>query len=174
MATKDDKGNLHSEQNGRFVEKDDMEAIYNSSPPEIENNLIPRSPSEDLDLFLGEEFKGIKGADAIEKLLSEKRGHIINAFEREEVGGIDLIWGNKNGGICHVIYKRNRLLEKGVGKISGIDMVRKIPDIIEKGTFNQDNKGRINIDYMGYRVGIMPAYFDKKVNWIVTALEIWT
>ena len=52
-------------------------------------------------------------------------------------------------------------------------MVKKIPEIIEKGKFEQDGDGRFNIDYDGYRVGIMPTYFDKKIKWIVTAMEIW-
>ena len=40
MATEDDKGNLHSDQNGRFISKEEQEAkiknaerIYNSDPP---------------------------------------------------------------------------------------------------------------------------------------------
>lgn len=138
------------------------------------NKIASEEKSKCTNSFWGEEFTGVKGSEAIEKLLNEKRGYIKNAFERAEVGSIDLVWGDKNGGLCHVIYKRDKLLEKGIGNISGIEMARIIPKIIENGKFSQDNKGRINIDYSGYRVGIMPTYFDKKVNWVVTAMEIWT
>lgn len=123
--------------------------------------------------FFGEEFKGLRGADAVEKLLKEKRGHIKNAFIRPEIGGIDLVWGNEKGGLMHLIQKRDRLFAKGKGNISGINMARKIPEIMEKGKFNQDTKGRLNIDYESYRIGIMAAFYEKKINWIVTAMELW-
>lgn len=123
--------------------------------------------------FFGEEFKSVKGVSAIEKLLQERRGHVKNAFERSEIGGIDLVWGDENGGLLHTIQKRDKLLDKGKGTISGIDIVYKIPEIIEKGKFFQDEKGRLNIDYEGYRVGIMPTFYQDKINWIVTAMEKW-
>ena len=123
--------------------------------------------------FFGEEFKDVKGSDAIEKLLKEKRGHVKNAFERPEVGGIDLVWGDDKGGLLHTIQKRDKLLLKGVGHISGIDIARKIPEIIQNGKFDQDEEGRFNIDYEGYRVGLVPKFFDQKVNWIVTVMERW-
>ena len=123
--------------------------------------------------FFGEEFKGFKGAAAIDKLLQEKRGHIKNAFERAEIGGIDLVWGDNRGGLSHAIEKRDKLFAQGTGNISGLDMAKKIPEIIENGKFYVDNKGRINIEYNGYRVGILPSYYEKKLNWIVTAMEIW-
>ena len=122
--------------------------------------------------FFGEEFKGYKGAGAIEKLLKEKRGHIKNAFERPELGGIDLIWGDDNGGLLHTIKQRDKKLAKGEGTISGYDMVMKIPKIIDKGNVDNDDKGRINIDYQGYRVGILPTIYNDKINWIVTAMEL--
>ncbi len=51
-------------------------------------------------------------------------------------------------------------------------MVKKIPEIMQNGTVNQDDRGRINVDYNGYRVGILPMFYDNKVNWIVTAMEL--
>lgn len=176
MATKDASGNLHSENNGQFVSKEEQDAkreqaerIYNSEPTTVSENQNKNSSND----FFGEEFKNLKGKDAVDKLLKEKRGHVKNAFFREEVGGIDLVWGNEKGGLCHTIQKRDALLQKGKGKISGIEMVRKIPEILQKGEFSQDNKGRFNIEYGEYRVGILPTYYDKKINWVVTAMELW-
>ena len=126
----------------------------------------------DKDDFFGEEFQGIKGKDAIEKLLQEKHGYVKDAFERNEIGSIALVWGNKNGGLLHTILKRDRLKEQEKGHISGIEMVKKIPEIIQNGTFNQDVKGRMNIDYEGYRVALKPEYFNHKITWIVSAMEI--
>lgn len=147
---------------------------YSDDPDGDMNDLpAPRGKKKSQDEFFGEEFKGYKGANAVEKLLKEKRGHVKNAFERPEInGGIDIIWGDKNGGLLHTILQRDKKLASGKGKISGIDMVKKIPEIMQNGTVNQDDRGRINVDYNGYRVGILPMFYDNKVNWIVTAMEL--
>ena len=105
-------------------------------------------------------------------MLKEKQGHIKKAFYHNNIGYIDLVWGNEKAGICHIINKRNKLLANKIGNISGLDMVKKIPDIISKGVFSIDKYSRIKIEYDGFRVGISSKYFDKKVNWIVTAMEI--
>ncbi|AWW06118.1 MAG: crystallin beta/gamma motif-containing protein [Caudoviricetes sp.] len=183
MATKDDKGNLHDDNNGRFTGKvnssakaeklKEAELVYNSEPTGTQTKQTQTNKGKNKDEFFGEEFEGYKGSQAIEKLLKEKRGHIKNAFERPEIGGIDLVWGDDNGGLLHTIQKRDRLLAEGKGNISGLDMVKKIPEIIENGKVDDDKKGRINIDYDGYRVGIMPTFFKEKLNWIVTAMELF-
>lgn len=165
---------------GQFAEKDfereELVAAMHNYSEAVERNIreisSQKGKNKSREEFFGEEFTGVKGAEAIEKLLKEKRGHVDDAFERPEIGGINLVWGDENGGLQHTILKRDRLFAKGVGKISGLDMVKKIPEIIEKGVLDTDNKGRINIDYNGYRVGIMPAFYGKKLNWIVTAMEI--
>ncbi len=179
MPTEDRNGNLHGDDSWKFVSKGTTESEskgYNSQ--DRDGNIFRNARSaakkrKSKEEFFGEEFTGVKGKDAIEKLIKEKRGHVKNAFERPEIGGIDLVWGDKNGGLFHTIQKRDKLFEQGKGIIAGIDMARKIPEIIHKGEFNQDEDGRLNIDYKGYRVGLTPQYFGQKVNWIVTAMEIW-
>lgn len=132
----------------------------------------PRSKNKSREEFFGEEFKGVKGKDAVEKLLKEKRGHVKNAFERPEIGGIDLVWGDENGGLQHTILRRDKMLLRGTGTISGIDMARKIPDIVEKGEFNIDEHDRLGFNHDGYRVAVRPSYDGQKLNWIVSAMEI--
>lgn len=179
MPTEDKNGNLHGDNSGKFVSKGTTESEtkgYNSQDRDgniFKNARSAAKKSISKEEFFGEEFTGVDGKEAIEKLLKEKRGHVKNAFERQEIGGIDLVWGDKNGGLLHTILKRDKLFEKGKGSITGIDMVRKIPEIIQRGEFNQDDDGRLNIDYDGYRVGLTPKYFEQKVNWIVTAMERW-
>lgn len=161
---------------GEFISKDLQglsaeqlkQKILSEQKSSMQEKKIAKNKSE----FFGEEFKGYKGATAIEKLLKEKRGHIKNAFERPEIGGIDLVWGDERGGLLHTITQRDKKLVEGKGTISGMDMVLKIPEIIGKGVVDNDDKGRINIDYEGYRVGILPTIYEDKVNWIVTAMEL--
>lgn len=161
-----------SDKGGQFVSKEEYENLPSANKLA---DTVPKKESKrkSQEEFFGEEFKGVKGLEAIEKLLKEKRGHVKNAFERPEIGGIDLVWGDESGGLLHTILKRDKKLEQGKGTISGLDMVRKIPEIMKHGGVDKDSWGRINIDYGGYRVGILPAIFNNKVNWIVTAMELF-
>ena len=132
----------------------------------------PKGKNKSQEEFFGEEFKGVKGAVAIDKLLREKRGHVKNAFERPEIGGIDLVWGDESGGLLHTIQQRDKLYDRGDGTITGLDIVKKIPDIIENGKFDIDEKGRPCFEYDNCRVAIKPTFDGKKLNWIVSAMEI--
>lgn len=56
--------------------------------------------------LLGKEFTGVKGQKAVEKLLQEKQGHVKGAFTRQDIGDIDLVWGNEKQGLCHAEIKK--------------------------------------------------------------------
>lgn len=175
---------------GEFTEKggegnvskiEQAENIYNDEPKATEEPTTKKTPAENAsvskkkgktkDEFFGEEFKGVKGEEAIETLLKEKRGHVKNAFERPEIGGIDLVWGDESGGLGHTIKRRNEQLEQRTGTTSGVDMVRKIPEIIEMGNFKLGAGDRPNFQYQDYLVIIKPAFDGEKVNWVLTAME---
>lgn len=159
---------------GKFTSSDGAGGTHEATEAEKQNlkaRGIADKKGKSKDEFFGEEFKGFKGKDAIEKLLKEKRGHIKNAFERPEIGGIDLVWGDKNGGLLHTILKRDRLLTEGKGHISGLDMARKIPKIIEKGEFNIDEQNRPGFVFDNCRVAVRPEFYGEKLNWVVTAME---
>lgn len=123
------------------------------------------------DKFFGVEYVGYKGAEAIEKLLKEKKGHIKAAFHRPEIGDITLVWGNEKGGLFHVIEKRDKLKAQGIGKISGLEMARKIPEIINNGEY-KNNNGVLSF-WLGnnYKVGIKEKFDEEKKVFIVTAME---
>ncbi len=148
--------------------------IYSSTPAEDKAamGIGDKKKGKSKDEFFGEEFRGYKGEAAIEKLLKEQRGHIKNAFERSELGGIDLVWGDENGGLLHVIRRRDYMKATNQGSISGIDMVRKIPEIINKGKIDYDEFKRVGIMYKEYRVALRDTFDDEKINWVVSAMVI--
>lgn len=81
--------------------------------------------------LLGEEFVGYKGQDAINKLIQEKRGHIRGAFNRKELGDIDLLWGNEKQGLCHIINRRSEEKDVDVKQF-----IASLSDVITKGECN--------------------------------------
>ena len=162
------------DEGGRFTNGGAREFRQNTSHKEILNRTTNEpEKGKSKDEFFGVEYTGVKGRVAVEKLLQEEQGHVKAAFYRKEVGDIDLVWGDENGGLAHVIKRRDEMKEKGVGAISGLEMAKKIPDIVEKGEFDIDSLGRPGFIYDGCRASIRFAYDGEKLNWIVSAMEIF-
>jgi hypothetical protein len=119
------------------------------------------------DKFFGEKFGGLKGKDAVNKLLQEKRGYVPNAFYKTEIGYITLVWGDEDGGLCHIIKKREEV---------GTDIenfLENITEVIEKGNLHKDknNSSRWNIWYDKKLVVIETFYLSEKLNWVISAYK---
>ncbi|KEA43912.1 hypothetical protein CR67_07035, partial [Campylobacter hyointestinalis subsp. hyointestinalis] len=121
------------------------------------------------------------GANAIKKLLAEKQGQVAGAFERKELGDIDLVWGevadkvkHTGYGVSHILDKRiAEFMEQGFSKEEAqnkaIDFVKNIDKIIKNGNVVRDDKGRIRIENDNFIIGIKDNYYGTKTNnWIVT------
>lgn len=174
MATKDANGDLHSENNGRFVSKEEQEAkreqaerIYNSepiTPQDNETETEGKSPS--IDGLLGEEFKGYKGQQAVDKLMKEKRGHVKGAFHRDDIGDIDLLWGNDSLGLQHILMRRR---EQG---IDGEDFVSDLANVVQQGTFRKKNdRGNFEFFHKGKVAVVSPELWGNKITFLVTAFK---
>lgn len=121
---------------------------------------------EELDALLGEEFKGVKGQAAINKLLKEKRGHVKGAFHRDDIGDIDLLWGNDYLGLKHIIQQREK---QG---ISVADFTHDLSDVIEKGQFHQKSeRGNFEFIHNGKMVVVAPEYHGNKITFVLTAYK---
>jgi hypothetical protein len=64
---------------------------------------VPKMTEQEFQKFLGVEFKGYKGQNAVNKLQQEKRGYIVKAFYRNDIGDIALIWGDDKAGLAHIL-----------------------------------------------------------------------
>ena len=123
-------------------------------------------------LFLVKNYNGFyhSGKAAIEKLLEEKSGQITGAFYRQDIGDIDLVWGEVT----------NPKLHKGFGLSHIIDKhpdfnLDDMPGIIEKGTVSNTRNG-FNITYKDFVIGVNDGYKVDGVKvsenrWVVTSFE---
>ena len=120
---------------------------------------------EELKNFLGEEFIGYKGREAIDKLMEEKRGYIKDAFFRKEIGNIALVWGDeKYGGLCHIL-KRRLETKQPIKKL--LDSIK---DIIEHGELEfNEKKNRFNIKYKHKIAVVNLDYYNKSFIFLLTA-----
>lgn len=121
---------------------------------------------DEIDALYGEEFTGYKGQAAVDKLLKEKRGHVKAAFHREDMGDIDLLWGNDYLGLQHIIKHRE---EQG---INAIEFMKDLAEVVEKGEFVRKNhNGTFEFWYQRRMAIISPEYHGRKVTYLLTAYK---
>ncbi|MGL2520468.1 DUF3519 domain-containing protein [Helicobacter pylori] len=122
------------------------------------------------------EFKG-DGLGAINKLLETKKGFVAGAFYKEGLGDIDLVWGNKDYGLEHILKRReDQAIGKGLNEAEAkeyaMSVVKTIPEVINKGVKVERN-GRMAIEYENIRVGLKDNWKGEKLpnHWVITGYE---
>ncbi|MFB1301095.1 DUF3519 domain-containing protein [Helicobacter pylori] len=154
-----------------------IEAIKDMQKESEKGSKKPKleTPSE-----WGENYSEFKndGLGAINKLLETKKGFVAGAFYKEGLGDIDLVWGNKDYGLEHILKRRekqakNQGLNEQQAKEYAMSVVKTIPEIIEKGNAITDNNGRMAIEYENIRVGLKDNWKGEKLpnHWVITGYE---
>ncbi|GAA9994741.1 DUF3519 domain-containing protein [Helicobacter pylori] len=124
------------------------------------------------------EFKG-DGLGAINKLLETKKGFVAGAFYKEGLGDIDLVWGNKDYGLEHILKrKQSDAIDKGMSKEEAkkyaLEIINNIPNIISNGKLSKDDLGRLKIQFKNQRVGLNDSWKGETLNnrWVITSYEL--
>lgn len=86
-----------------------------------------------------DQFKG-KVKEAFNFLTAQKGGDLLGVFHRNEVGDIDLVWGNNSGGWKHIL---NKHVGKGKSFANIEEAARAINDIINNGKVDFENGDKI-------------------------------
>ncbi|GHR57286.1 hypothetical protein VN1264_11870 [Helicobacter pylori] len=123
------------------------------------------------------EFKG-DGLGAINKLLETKKGFVAGAFHKEGLGDIDLVWGNKDYGLEHILKRRiETYIKKGFkpkfAEQRALNLVRMMPEVIEKGKVGRDAQGRLKIETKDILVALRDNWQGEplKSKWVITGFE---
>ncbi|MCH4601519.1 DUF3519 domain-containing protein [Helicobacter pylori] len=119
------------------------------------------------------EFKN-DGLGAINKLLETKKGFVAGAFHKEGLGDIDLVWGNKDYGLEHILKRRiESYIKKGLkpkfAEQRALNLVRMMPEVIEKGKVGRDDQGRLKIETKDILVALRDNW--QKNKWVITGFE---
>ncbi|WRA77289.1 DUF3519 domain-containing protein [Helicobacter pylori] len=127
----------------------------------------------------------LKPKEALEKLLQERNGQVAGAAYREDLGGIDFVWGTPKTkdsvgyGLAHVLERREQQaladgLSEAKAKEYALNIVKSIPEVLEKGTKGTDHLGRVFVDYGNKRVGLNNTWNNKDLgnHWIVSSYEL--
>jgi hypothetical protein len=124
-------------------------------------------PRQDITKLLGPEYTGVKGQAAIDKLLAEKQGHVKGAFYREDIGHIDLLWGNDRLGLQHIIRERETK-----DSINAREFLADIAGVIETGYFYGKNKYGDFLFRLDKKVAVVALTFkNNKLVFLLTAFK---
>ncbi|MFP6190170.1 DUF3519 domain-containing protein [Helicobacter pylori] len=127
----------------------------------------------------------LKPKEALEKLLQERNGQVAGAAYREDLGGIDFVWGTPKTkesvgyGLAHVLERREQQaladgLSEAEAKEYALNIVKSIPEVLEKGTKGTDDLGRVFVDYGNKRVGLNNTWNNKDLenHWVISSYEL--
>ncbi|EJB97101.1 DUF3519 domain-containing protein [Helicobacter pylori] len=111
----------------------------------------------------------LKPKEALEKLLQEKSGQVAGAAFRDDLGGIDFVWGKdgKDGyGLAHILEKREKQYTRE-------ELLKSIPEVIENGALFKDDLGRVSVELNNIRVGLKNTWDNNNLNnhFVVTSYE---
>ncbi|WP_033763334.1 putative barnase/colicin E5 family endoribonuclease, partial [Helicobacter pylori] len=123
----------------------------------------------------------LKPKEALEKLLQEKNGQVAGAAYRDDLGGIDFVWGKdgKDGyGLAHILEKREKQYTRlGLNaeqiKERTDELLKPIPEVIENGTLFKDDLGCVSVELNNIRVGLKNTWDNNNLNnhFVVTSYE---
>ncbi|WP_096027411.1 hypothetical protein [Campylobacter lanienae] len=102
------------------------------------------------------------GANAIKKLLTEREGQVAGAFHKDG-RDITLVWGVEGTGHSDGY---------GLAKIAKYhpEVIDRLDEIVSKGEFYKDEKGRLNIRYNDDIVGLRDNWLGNKTEpWIISS-----
>ncbi|WQU76099.1 DUF3519 domain-containing protein [Helicobacter pylori] len=146
-----------------------------------ENEKGIKKPKLDTPSEWGEnysEFKG-DGLGAINKLLETKKGFVAGAFYKEGLGDIDLVWGNKDYGLEHILEKRKKQykrlgLTNEQAKERTNELLKEIPTIIQKGLKEEDKPGYAVIILNNSKVVLSKFKGDNELknHYMITSFEV--
>ncbi|WP_240444209.1 DUF3519 domain-containing protein, partial [Helicobacter pylori] len=123
----------------------------------------------------------LKPKEALEKLLQEKNGQVAGAAFREDLGGIDFVWGKdgKSGyGLAHIIESREKQYTRlGLNaeqiKERTNELLKEIPNILQKGFKEEDRPGYAVITLNNSKVILSKFKGDNELknHYMITSFE---
>ena len=118
------------------------------------------------------QFKG-KAKEAFEFLITHENGDLLAVFHREEFGDVDLVWGNENGRLKHILLKH---LGAEKSFVNMDDAACQIKEIIESGRTAFENIDKA-VFQIGNKIVTVRKNFREKgkkiadKNWVLTAYD---
>ena len=122
------------------------------------------------------------GKAAIDELLKQKQGQVAGAFHREDLGDIDLVWGEVKGsgskaegfGLAKILEKHMHDFSDFAGDSKEKKLINGLAEIVERGNVVKDgDRATLRYEKNGniFKVGLKGNWKGEptKNKWIITA-----
>ncbi|GAA8400423.1 hypothetical protein HpBT226_14930 [Helicobacter pylori] len=110
--------------------------------------------------------------------MQERNGQVAGAAFREDLGGIDFVCGNKDYGLEHILEKRKKQykrlgLTNEQAKERTNELIKEIPNIIQKGLKEEDRPGYAVIILNNSKVVLSKFKGDNELknHYMITSFE---
>ena len=144
-----------------------------TSEPELLPTIIPNE--EDIPHAFGpfgNIYTGFEGKpkEAFWFLIDHQEGDLRAVFSREDIGQIDLVWGDENFGVRHILVKH--INQKDFPTVN--QMIDRITSMIQEGTLYFEDSDKVVLKHDGYLAIIRKNFRTngKKPEpkiWVLTA-----
>lgn len=110
-----------------------------------------------------DQFKG-KPQEAVDFLLSQKKGEAIGALNHKDIGDIDLVWGYEGTGHSDGY---------GLSKLAKYhpEVLDKLQPILDDMEVVSRNANRVNLESPKYQAAVRLTWNNERKNWLLTAFE---
>lgn len=165
MDKKDANGMEHDPETGQFTGNGGSDS--NQAQSENKQQEPKSKKNKTYQEMCGTAYKQYSGKphEAINHLLDVKNGYVPAAAYKEGIGDIDFLWGEPYGentkgyGFAHIIEERE------IQGFDGTALIKRLPEIIEKGEVGEGDKGRKTITYND---SILIFEKNDNSNWLLT------
>jgi hypothetical protein len=108
----------------------------------------------------GPRIAGLQGnwPGAVAALRQLQGGEAPGALYHPAVGPIDVVWGDENGGLAHILAKHP-------------DMVDKLPEALSKMEVTQSSPNRVRLESPDHHAVVRLDYDGQAKKWLLTAFE---
>ena len=149
---------------------EDVKAELEKPEEEVAEDIQPIGKNKFGNIY--NQFKG-KVKEAFDFLLQKKEGYLQGVFHRDEIGDIDVAWGDAptihtGKGLAHIFKKHVDFYEDFK---SEEDAINTIQDVVEHGEAYDAGNNTWHIEKGDYRVVIAR---DENGNWILSAFDYKT
>ncbi len=122
----------------------------------------------------GESYTQFKNnlRDAVKFLAEKKGGEAVGVASYGDLGSIDLVWGNLDGGLCHVIFKHvgyNGDIMKDFATVD--DLITSMEGVFKNGKIIEEDENVCVIADDRFKIVLHKNLNKKSKNWIVTAYD---
>ena len=116
-----------------------------------------------------------KPKEAIKHLRKTKTGECPKALYRDDIGFIDIVWGEVTDPIKHKGYGLAHIIDKHEEEIKelGFKLEDFIPIIVQFGSIKEsDTKEEFLFESNYYRIVVEKKYKGKEKQWVLTAFDL--